>query len=136
MLCYGFPLGTATYFAFPIEYGQWIQAAYFLSLILAWWVAICLMNYADYWHMKTKKDWLYMAFYGSVLALPADIIFLIVKGWEMFIVVLLGGAAALPIGYWLGWKTPTVNKQFLNQGTEWGEIYSGALLGLAISIFF
>lgn len=131
---YAVPLALSVAIAFPVSYNPFYQIVYQLALVLAFWLGMSAVSYAEYWNMKTPKDWLMMGWNGFLLMLPVGVL-LLFKSITFGCVIGLCGAITLPIGYWLGWKMPTVNQKYLNKGTEWGEILSGVIIGLFFFAF-
>lgn len=132
ILCWAIPLGASLFFKFPVD-NLFYQIGYGLLLMSAFYAGMSLVHYSPYWNMKTLKDWYMMAWNGLLLTAPVGLILL----WDYpsaGVFFGLCGAVALPVGYYLGWKLPTLNAKYLNRGTEWGEVLSGALMGLTAAI--
>jgi len=130
---YSLPLAMATFLMFPLDDYAIYQAAYMAALCMAFWAGISMVKYAKYWEVKTAKDWLMMALNGLLLTAPMGIVLGVIQSSAL--VGLICGMSGILIapGYWLGWKMPTLNKTFLNKGTEWGEVLGHILIGLVFA---
>lgn len=131
-LGYALPLAFATYFLYPAQYAIWLNIIYLLALCAAFFIGISLVKYSDYWFVASVKDWYMMAYNGLLITLPVGII-LSAYSFKTAIVCSLSGILIAP-AYWLGWKLPTLNKNYLNKGTEWGEFLGHALIGIVFVV--
>jgi len=133
ILGYSVPLAVATCFLFPIHGNLFSHIFYVILSIFAFWIGISLVHYAEYWNVKTKKDWLMMALNGLLLTAPMGIVLGVIQSSALAGLICGMSGILIAPGYWLGWKMPTLNKTFLNKGTEWGEVLGHILIGLVFA---
>lgn len=131
---YAVPLAIVSMFFAPLPGSIGWSAAIFGWLIVAHWGGISLVDYDKYWRVETPQDWRMMAWNGSLLMLPAGVVLLLASflpgnapsAWHAILWVFSG--ILMAPGYWFGWRMPTLNKEYLNRGTEWGEILGHAFI--------
>ena len=132
---YSVPLALGTVFLFPIHTIQfWWTDLYVVVLSAAWWAGISLTNASPYWKMMTAEDWLLMAANGFLVTFPVGavvaLVFFLCHPFNQWVpaLVMLSGILTAP-GYWLGWQLPTVSGNWLNRGTDWGELLGWFFIG-------
>lgn len=126
ILFWGVPAGLCTFLCFDLT--SWA----FPALVAAFWLGLAIKGWGQWYHVRNWKEFLFMTLRGLAFTGFAGVVLGLFYPTSGLILALSG--LTMSFAYWLGRKTPTLNKKFLNQGPEWGEVYSCFLVGVGIVI--
>lgn len=134
LLCYALPIGIVIFSIFPFGSNILFKLLYITGIISAAYIGMSIPDYDNYWNLKSLKDWFMMSVNGLIVTFPIGLFLFACHKDISLLIAGSAGLIGLPIGYFIGWHIPTLNKKFLNKGPEWGEFVSWGLMGAAFAV--
>lgn len=130
-LIWAVPVGVILFLRNQPNWEWYYQGLYGLGLILSLWLGLIITGWGKWFDLGTQEgdpmeDFVSLSMRGLLNTLFAGILIIPFSFLSGFLFVFSG--AFMGVCYWLGYKVPTIDKRFLNQGTEIGEVIYGSLV--------